>query len=784
MRPARLPLCIALVAVVLVSLSGPAQSKIHTFDMGPEGSPVWKGFTEVTAKTVYTKKSGYGWRKPAGRGITHRLRGVPDALACDLVGATDSPYSYYVGAMEFLLDVPNGEYTVYLLASDYTGGRGASRGTRYVPRSITVRAEGQVKVAENWTRERWHTDYVFRSMLRDYRRGDNVYDKYVAPCFVPKVFDVNVTDGRLDLAFAGATVNGLIVYPAAEAEKGRAFIAELDRKRRESFDYEDETPRPTGQLEGVTGEDRKRGYVVFHPHYMDTVYPFDLPKAEQLGKDLRALASLGEFEPITFAVHPLRDLGKCRVTVSELKSQDGATIAPDRWDVRVVRYLELPHPRGARRYRIQPLLLIRTNESDIEQGINKQFWLTIKVPENARPGKYKGAVTLKPESAPETRLALKLLVLPYKLLPLEDNKRYQGVWHTYQKYDLPLDKIAADLRDHGINVIHCAPVPRAKLVDGQIVLTDTKDTENHIETYRKAGFPMKLLVWQGALGQAYGLANEPTHDAEWLKARGGHSDHQVKKSFSPEFDDVYKKLAKAVDDLFKQRGWPEIYFYDAGEGGTEGYWGIWTETHLLKLQKEAGVKGTTSVVGLAALEAELPYLAVVQISSSSAPPSVRERVRKAGTPLWLYGFGANRFQRGFLFWNSGAEGCAVEGYAHVYGEPYNEFDGAHAVEGRVWPAPDGPLPSLAWERIREGIDDCKYLSHLDLLIKEAMKSGSRAAKDAAQAATEELDGVTAEINPDFAHYRRHGNPEPYTLDVWRWKVARRIMKLQKAMQGK
>ena len=227
-----------------------------------------------------------------------------------------------------------------------------------------------------------------------------------------------------------------------------------------------------------------------------------------------------------------------------------------------------------------------------------------------------------------------------------------------------------------------------------------------------------------------------------------------------------------------------FHFYDAGEGGTEGYWGIWTETHLLKLQKEAGVKGSTSVVGLDALEAELPYLYAAQISSRNASPEVRARIRKAGSRLWLYGFGGSRFQRGLLFWKTGAEGCAIEGYAHVYGEAYNEFDGAYAYEGEVWPSPDGPVPTIHWELLREGIDDCKYLSHLDLLIKQAAESPDKSVRQDAADGQETLDEIMAEINPDIQHYDRHGVPDESVMAVSRWKATRHIKRLEKAMKKK
>ena len=55
---------------------------------------------------------------------------------------------------------------------------------------------------------------------------------------------------------------------------------------------------------------------------------------------------------------------------------------------------------------------------DIPAGTNKQFWVTVHVPENAAPGVYDGTIDLSTETdGPVAQLALELEVLPFDLLP-------------------------------------------------------------------------------------------------------------------------------------------------------------------------------------------------------------------------------------------------------------------------------------------------------------------------------------------------------------------------------
>ena len=76
-----------------------AQGETFRFDMGPEKSPLWPGFTRVTAKMVFSPERGYGW---VSRGLIQDFKNFqPDDLARDLV-AVKLRYP-----LEFRVRVPN-----------------------------------------------------------------------------------------------------------------------------------------------------------------------------------------------------------------------------------------------------------------------------------------------------------------------------------------------------------------------------------------------------------------------------------------------------------------------------------------------------------------------------------------------------------------------------------------------------------------------------------------------------------------------------------------------------
>lgn len=797
--------------------AGTVAAEIQKFDMGSEQSPVWPGFTRVTETNVYSPENHYGWRKAPGQPLIHRhehryFDSLPDALTCDAVAPRDSFTGYYRAAMEFMLDLTNGEYGVYLHLGDYIGSRyEGSYGENVGNWPVSVTVEGEKKVGEKLLPEKWEEE-VFYNLDGDYRKGDDdLWKKYIAPRFVPDRFDVKVTDGQLNLVFSNTPVSCLIVYPLAESQPAQAFIDELEKERRESFEkaMKDETPRPLEQMSDVTDVERERGYLWYGANYLDDIYPFDLPPPDRERKELKLFASQGEFEPVTFVVRPLRDLQECAVEAGELKGENGAVIKADCWDIRAVRYLECPKGYSVQTYIIRPAMLVKRGRFDMEEGINRRYWVTLHVPEDAQPGKYNGAITFRPKNASSVSIPVKVRILPFRLKPLEESERYHAVYWNYPKYGMTWPECLRDQSDHGINVIHQPPVPIVRLVDGKIEvdLTDERaNVKNFLDMYRTNGFPMKLVVWQEAMNRVYDLAKEPKNDPELLKSIGRREHGQLKKSFSKEFESFYKQAARSIDAQFKANGWPEIYFYDGGEGASGGEWGIWTEAQLLKFLKEAGVKGTTSTIGLKALDAELPYMYAVNWAFIPLPGvniAGFEKIMAAGIRLWVYGcygwqiqtddeknkygFHYTRYDRllwGFWFWRSGAEGIAIEGYVGKYGKPFDEFDGRYIDEGLVVPSPQGPIPSPAWERTREGIDDSKYCAHLHSLINEAQKSKDEGVRKTAEKAKAVLDQIMSELPLDPARFKTEGRPGNNALDVWRWQIADQIIKLQNVMKIK
>ena len=107
----------------------------------------------------------------------------------------------------------------------------------------------------------------------------------------------------------------------------------------------------------------------------------------------------------------------------------------------------------------------------------------------------------------------------------------------------------------------------------------------------------------------------------------------------------------------------------------------------------------------------------------------------------------NRAYAGFYLWNTGLRGVAPFVYKAVRQNPYDDWDdfSSSAPIWRdhltVYPSQDGPVPTIQWEALREGIDDVRYLQtwkfYYDQLV--AVDSGSPLVAASANAVNNVLD---------------------------------------------
>jgi len=143
-----------------------------------------------------------------------------------------------------------------------------------------------------------------------------------------------------------------------------------------------------------------------------------------------------------------------------------------------------------------------------------------------------------------------------------------------------------------------------------------------------------------------------------------------------------------------------------------------------------------------------------------------EAAAKAGDEVWeyggVYGSAANsslRLKAGLANVRTGVRGKLYWVYCWPKGSAWFDLDNSGKETGAVVPSPDGPIPIVAYECLREGIDDARYFETLRVLAE---------ARDSAPARTL-LDEVMAKFN-DIGHLQ----DEKTSLTELRETMARQI----------
>ena len=173
------------------------------FDFGESSAPA--GWTQVATDTVYTSSQGYGWRNSAFK--TAVEHGDTNLLQRDFIRSQDpgdqdpnDSTTQYPGNRhypftdpdthpgEFLVDLPNGQYTVTVITGDYDEFRTTRGGPANEGRTAMTCIEAEGK-----------------SVIYGDRGWGGV--------FQTRAFRTTVTDGQLNLRFSGRNVGPFYCNP-------------------------------------------------------------------------------------------------------------------------------------------------------------------------------------------------------------------------------------------------------------------------------------------------------------------------------------------------------------------------------------------------------------------------------------------------------------------------------------------------------------------------------------------------------------------------------------------
>lgn len=550
-------------------------------------------------------------------------------------------------------------------------------------------------------------------------------------------------------------------YPAAPA--GMTEVAAEPRHRT--------PPAPSA-------EDTARGFILFQRGSFEPIYHDTVPASFETGAKLQAFAAQGQYAPLTIGLYGLEDLKSVTATAEACWSKSGSVIPTNQIDVRVVRPVRIS--ADAAHFKMTPFYMEKFDSVSVSKGASTQLWLTIHIPDTAAAGEYEGKLSLKAEGKSAAVIPLVIRVLPFKLppIPIETAMSY-----FKPNPNLKLrEKEFIDMREHGI-------LTNEDCLGAEIASRDKNFGDDDIAATKKAcleTIALRKKVYGNTV--RYPLNATIGHQLlyEWVNSKGWFEFWP----HAPKLEADFFKAIETVREVTKAEGVQfRVFILDEPGGHPDLFKEAVYYNKLLKEKMPDQATFVTLGGGMAIGVDELgelgPYIDMAAVNRFS--PSICKALLDRKKPYGIYngggateqitGYTRDRYFFGFYCWKSGAS--EILQWVYASGEPWKLP--LRQNEGYVYPAADGPLPSIQWEGVREGLTDYRYTDLLWRLITAAKKSGDAkslaAAKAGEAAALEVMSGV------DFNYQPREGEGSPppaaTTLEKWRWKMAAACLELLK-----
>ncbi len=465
----------------------------------------------------------------------------------------------------------------------------------------------------------------------------------------------------------------------------------------------------------------------------DYLAPQDLqvkPLGAKAATAAKMFACPGEYEPVSFALRPKERLTNVFIKPGDLTGPAGAIPAA----AVTVRSVEGYHGKA------RDILMTLGHPWDMPAWSKELFWITVHVPDDAKPGTYRGAVTVTSEDKSVGTVDVELEVLPIRL---DEPPFALGYNYSSPKDPAALAAELKDMREHGMTVV--APLYDFHL---PVLDDDTSELGEFIEAYKKAGFRQPIYFATPMNLTISALTGYGTLDS---------------RRFQQKYIQVMRKLYAET----QRHGVPVIFsigdeFTNKGVKGVEyaGKLARLTWEELPELVTTSDMNGYKEVMAMA------PYLNVATFNNGwdgidhhnegrrcINRDFIRKVQNETGAIPWFVNANSGRFPFGFFFWKMAGYGARgkVEWY---YCLEKNREGSVVRIDGMTI------YPTLDYERSREGIDDLRYVCTLENLAAKARKAGKAAAEVAAAEAL--LKKIAASIIDDWTAYTQGG--EVFSVD--------------------
>ncbi|MCP4680245.1 MAG: hypothetical protein GY854_33085 [Deltaproteobacteria bacterium] len=692
---------------------------LNAFDFGKPQSPLMPGFKRIDTSLTYTEGRGYGLKDAKIWRTFDALQ--PDPLYQDFI---------CIEKGGLVVDVANGKYVVFVNMDNPSGYWGEFQ--LYRERSII--AEGKTILTETMDFDSFRAKY-FRHWNVDDNPSDNTFDKYVENYFNEKQFEVDVTDGQLNLEFSGrnwsCSVSAVIVFPVDSKDKGTEFLDYIKERRRFFFDasFKRSLHLKTDKDPALSDMDKQRGYTLFARDYMEEVYYNDRPKTGEKDAPVKGAAFAGEIEPLTLSITPLLDIDSLDFTISDLVGP--GTIPASSIAAGIVSYRLSRETHEGTVYTIKPRLVIPGSKTTLSKGVTKRLWFTVEVPSTTPAGNYKGSIILKTQDSNEQRVPVQFRVYKGTLAsvdipvgPWGHNIRLPWYDRDPQKenWERAMNRRALEaLRKHGFTTFSGMPTLRYRGFENGKPKIDYTVADKQMKMAREVGFSMPVVNYNQVGG--FDLYNI--------------DDRALRRSGISDYAAFLKLLFSDIQSHANANNWLPVY-WNIGDEPAGGRFKKSLEN--AKAYRRAFPSGppyftiATSYASKGPFSDDEHYTLAKTVNVANLMLHDEDSVEKLQSAggSWGYYNDGNRWTMGIYLYKAAKQHNLKFRldwhWNKAAGDPYYALDCREDDWAWANATPDGELVySVRFNReIREGLDDYRYL--LTLAKEASLHSSDQARK--------------------------------------------------------
>jgi hypothetical protein len=547
------------------------------------------------------------------------------------------------------------------------------------------------------------------------------------------VFDLpyQIPEGQYKIKIDTFVEKGGLVATGFVVVERSDFKRIFDPKSKNALSVFEEIPaQREAEVVRPTKHDQSVGYLLFSRSPLEYVFPESRPRKSEMIDHLAIQVVRNEFEPITFSLYPLGNLGMVKISVTELRGPE-KSISKDKIKVAYVEMVKetIGLPEG--RFENLPTLIRAGNQVHTKAGKCQRFWLTIRIDDNVLPGVYKGKITISPESGSETSLPLEVTVMPISLEDIPGIDYFMLMTYEFTELAMPWSReekekiyksacsILKDYKEHGITTL-CLHSPFV-LITKEDGTPDLDDIFAALRAAKETGFKGRIIWYMGHLVQT----SKPKHPGNIMGF-----DEEIHLS-------RLKYIVETVSKYAKKHGCPDVIFLPIDEP-SDSYQDFQNKRQaiapvLLKVIKDLGAQ-TMLTSGDYEQFKPVDYLCSGEMNKEDL-----NAAHAGGSVYWLFNNDVTtkclnptyaRYIYGYYTWMNHVDGMSSWTFQNT--QNARGLPGQADVQGSdiylAYPDPNGPIATLKWEAIREGIDDHKLVHQLVKRKQKLKRKGIKTSK--------------------------------------------------------